>query len=78
LEKVTKPTWSTLCKHVEAERIIKIILDDGTRSYDARLSLPGSEPLEERRAEVSLRWQEYEEAIYVVKKSLEWVKEKLR
>jgi hypothetical protein len=40
--------------------------------------LPGSEPLEERRAEVSLRWQEYEEAIYVVKKSLEWVKEKLR
>jgi hypothetical protein len=78
LEKVTKPTWSTLCKHIEAERITKVILDDGTRSYDARLSLPGSELLEERRTEVSLRWQENEEAIYVVKKSLEWVKEKLR
>jgi hypothetical protein len=76
-EKVTKPTWNALCEHVGEERTIRVILDDGTQSYDARLSLPGSEPLEDKRTEVDLRWQEYEEAVYVLKKILAWIKEKL-
>lgn len=77
LDKVTKHVWDTLCGHVEEERIIKIKLDDGTETYDARLSRPGREPLERKRAEVKLQWQEYEEAKHVLKKGLEWIKEKL-
>jgi hypothetical protein len=53
------------------------MLDDGTASYDARLSLPGTVPLEGKRAEVSLRWQEYDEAKYMLKKGVKWMKEKL-
>jgi hypothetical protein len=76
-DKVTRSIWDMLCGHVDDEGIIKIVLDDGTVSYDARLSLPGKRPLEEKRTEVSLQWQEYEEAKYVLRQGLEWMKEKL-
>jgi len=77
LDKVTKHVWDLLCGHVEEERIIKIKLDNGAETYDARLSIPGREPLERKRAEVNLQWQEYEEAKHALKKGLEWIKEKL-
>jgi hypothetical protein len=77
-EKVTKPEWDSLCELVTGERVIKVMLNDGIRSYAGRLLLPGDASPAETRPEVSLRWQEYEEVTYVFKKGFEWLKKKLR
>jgi hypothetical protein len=45
--------------------------------YFVRVAIPIKVPLEDGRTEVDLVWQKYDEAREVLRKSLEWAKEKL-
>ena len=70
-------TREVLCKLAGEEPFLRVKLSHGASYYSVRVSVSGKVLLEVDRTEISLMWQEYDEAEAVLKKGLDRVKEKL-
>ncbi|KAF1925367.1 uncharacterized protein M421DRAFT_70295 [Didymella exigua CBS 183.55] len=70
---VSKSEWSTLCKLISDESVLKVILFDQERDILARITSTGAKPPNVDLYQLKFCWQEDDEIAIALKKGIKWI-----
>ncbi|QRC97890.1 hypothetical protein JI435_152270, partial [Parastagonospora nodorum SN15] len=75
---IDKKDWMLLCSIVNSDRVVRVIFDDRKRDHLAKLTIPGAKPPRDGGVEMILHWEETDDALLLMEKSVRWIKRKLK
>lgn len=75
---IDKKDWMLLCSIVASDRVVRVIFDDRKRDHLAKLTIPGAKPPSDGGVEMTFHWEETDDALLLMEKSVRWIKRKLK
>lgn len=71
---VSKSDWTTFCKFISDERVLKVVFFDRKHSFLASVTSVGDRPPKKGEyVEVNFSWQEDDQMVLAWKKSKQWI-----
>lgn len=70
---VSKSEWSTLCKFVSDESVLKVIFFDHKHDFLARVTPKDAKSPKLDLYQIKFRWQENNEVTLALKKGFQWI-----
>jgi len=70
---VSKSEWSTFCKLISDESVLKVIFFDEEKDFLARITTKSAKPPKVDLYQVKFHWQEDDEVTLAIKKGLKWI-----
>ncbi|KAF2622094.1 hypothetical protein BU25DRAFT_452339 [Macroventuria anomochaeta] len=72
---VSKSEWSTLCKLISDESVLRVIFFDQAHDFLARITSVGAKPPKVDLYQVKFRWQDDDEVALALRKGIKWISE---
>lgn len=70
---VSKSEWSTFCKLITDESVLKVIFSDHANDFIGRITSVGAKPPKVDLYQVKFHWQEDDEVTLALKKGIKWI-----